>query len=235
MTRQFVRHNRWDIGIHWFNFFCWIFLFATGLGLVKNDQINLVGAWWPDLLRTIFGTGGLLLAHEIVGILWVFGFCLYLLVNGKGAIFFLSQTFLIDLKRDIVWMMKKPIHMTMGDEGLKRFGMTPGLPPQGFYNMGQKAFAIAAVLGSIGLIATGLVMILSQTSSGMAALPLTQWSILIHYVCALVVFAGLLVHIYMAAIAPEERPAFMSMFTGSVPEDYAKHHHKLWYEEVSGK
>jgi len=22
------------------------------------------------------------------------------------------------------------------------------------------------------------------------------------------------------------------MFTGNVPEDYARHHHRLWYEEV---
>jgi formate dehydrogenase subunit gamma len=22
------------------------------------------------------------------------------------------------------------------------------------------------------------------------------------------------------------------MFTGSVPEDYAEHHHKLWYDEI---
>jgi formate dehydrogenase subunit gamma len=36
----------------------------------------------------------------------------------------------------------------------------------------------------------------------------------------------------MAAISPDERPAFFSMFTGTVPEDYAEHHHKLWYDEV---
>jgi formate dehydrogenase subunit gamma len=45
------------------------------------------------------------------------------------------------------------------------------------------------------------------------------------------VFAGLLIHVYMAAIAAGERPAFISMFTGKVPEDYARHHHRLWYEE----
>jgi formate dehydrogenase subunit gamma len=22
------------------------------------------------------------------------------------------------------------------------------------------------------------------------------------------------------------------MFTGTVPEDYAEHHHKLWYDEI---
>jgi len=46
------------------------------------------------------------------------------------------------------------------------------------------------------------------------------------------VFAGLLIHIYMASIAAGERPAFISMFTGTVPEDYARHHHRLWYEKV---
>jgi formate dehydrogenase subunit gamma len=47
-----------------------------------------------------------------------------------------------------------------------------------------------------------------------------------------VVFAGLLIHIYMAAIAAGELPALISMFTGTVPEKYAEHHHKLWYERV---
>jgi len=46
------------------------------------------------------------------------------------------------------------------------------------------------------------------------------------------VFAGLLVHIYMAAISPEEKPGFRSMFTGVVPEDYARHHHALWVETL---
>ena len=58
---------------------------------------------------------------------------------------------------------------------------------------------------------------------------LVQWSILLHFIAVGLIFAGLLIHIYMAAIAPEERPAFWSMFNGSVPEEYAKHHHALWY------
>lgn len=59
-----------------------------------------------------------------------------------------------------------------------------------------------------------------------------QWSILIHFVTVGIVFAGLLIHIYMASIAAGELPVLISMFTGTVPEEYAKHHHKFWYDEI---
>jgi formate dehydrogenase subunit gamma len=42
----------------------------------------------------------------------------------------------------------------------------------------------------------------------------------------------LILHIYMAAISKEERPAFFSMFTGKVPEEYARHHHQLWHDQI---
>jgi formate dehydrogenase subunit gamma len=77
---------------------------------------------------------------------------------------------------------------------------------------------------------TGLIMFLSDILLTNTAI--VQWAIVIHFVAVLVVTGGLLVHIYMAAISPEERPAFFSMFTGNVPEDYAEHHHKLWYDEI---
>ena len=59
-----------------------------------------------------------------------------------------------------------------------------------------------------------------------------QWSILIHFITSGLVFAGLLIQIYMAAISRGEWPALISMFTGKVPADYAEHHHRFWFEEV---
>ncbi len=236
MERQFKRHNGWDIFIHWFNLFCWVTLFFTGMGLIKNENLAPLWQWWPDLMRGLFGGGAnLLLVHEAVGLLWVAGFVLYLIFNAKGAVFFLKEVFSVNPARDLAWMLKKPLHMLLGDAGLKKFGLQPGLPPQGFYNMGQKGFAQAAVLGGIGLVVTGVIMLLSQTSLGEEYVGLVQWSVFLHFVCAALVFVGLLVHIYMAAIAPEERPAFKSMFTGSVPESYARHHHELWYHAVKNE
>ena len=106
----------------------------------------------------------------------------------------------------------------------------PRIPDQGFYNVGQKLFAVPSVLGGIVIGLTGIIMMLSTTYFNNTAL--VRWSILIHFFAVGIVFAGLLIHIYMASIAAGERPAFLSMFTGKVPEQYAKHHHRLWYEKV---
>jgi formate dehydrogenase subunit gamma len=235
MARQFKRHNGFDIFIHWFNAACWLFLAATGLGLIDNPALNPLGNGYPRVLRALFGSGGnLLLAHEIVGGLWIAAFLLYLVFNLRGALFFLREVFSVSPARDMTWMLKKQIQMTMGEKMLLRLGLDPRLPPQGFYNMGQKAFAQAAIVGSLVIALSGMVMVLSQLTLDSDRTILVAWAIMLHYLAAGVVFAGLLVHVYMAAIAREERPAFISMFTGTVPEDYARHHHLLWYEQVCG-
>jgi formate dehydrogenase subunit gamma len=235
MERQLIRHNRWDIFIHWFNAACWVVLLATGLGLVKNEQLNPVGAWWPEVIRGLVGGGAnLLLIHQIVGGLWITGFLLYLVFNFRGALFFLREIFTVSPARDTRWLIKKQIQMTLGTKWLKRLGMDPTIPDQGFYNMGQKAFAQVAVVGSLFIGMTGVVMVLSHTVLDSGTTWLVSWSVTLHYLFVGLVFAGLLVHIYMAAIAREERPAFISMFTGTVPESYAMHHHRLWYEQVVG-
>ncbi len=133
--------------------------------------------------------------------------------------------------------------MTLGTRALKKLGellekrgaspeiTAPRIPDQGFYNAGQKLFAVPSVLGGVLIAVSGIIMALSNLY--FTNTTIVRWAILIHFITVGLVFAGLLIHIYMAAIAAGERPAFISMFTGSVPEDYAKHHHRLWYEEVN--
>lgn len=227
-SRQIKRHDVSDIRIHWFNAACWLVLLVTGLGLIKNEQLNPLGAWFPDMLRAPFGggsTGGaaLLVIHEVVGVLWVLGIAWYLAVNARGAGFFLREIFRVR-PGDMVWMVRKMGRMTVGIGG--------ELPPQGYYNMGQKAFAQASVAGGAVIVASGLVLLLSDKIFPASLAWLVGWAVVVHYLAVGLVFAGLLVHIYMAAISPEEKPGFRSMFTGSVPEDYARHHHGLWLEEL---
>jgi formate dehydrogenase subunit gamma len=88
------------------------------------------------------------------------------------------------------------------------------------------------MLGGIVIAATGIIM---YSSKFMMMDPVVvQWSVLVHFVMSGVVFAGLLIHIYMASIATGEFPALLSMFTGTVPEEYAEHHHKYWYDKING-
>lgn len=226
--RSIKRHDASDIFIHWFNAFCWLLLLLTGLGLIKNERLNPLGAWFPDALRALFGGGSaggavLLVIHEVVGMLWMLGFLAYLAVNAKGAKYFLKEIFSVR-PGDFSWLIRKMGRMTVGLGGK--------LPPQGYYNMGQKAFAQASVAGGLAIVLSGTVLLLSDKLLPATATPLVGWAVTLHYLAVGLVFAGLLVHIYMAAISPEEKPGFRSMFTGQVPEDYARHHHGLWLDSL---
>jgi len=221
--------------MHWFNAGCWIFLLLTGLGLIQNDDLQPFTSW-PTMLRSLFGGGAnLLLAHEIAGIAWAGGFLLYGIIRLKSDVLpFIREIFTVDIRRDFLWLIAKGIQMTLGYRALgfiaDKFGFSPRIPDQGFYNVGQKIFAIPAVFGGMVIAVTGMIMILSQV--GMVSTELVQWAILIHFITVGLVFAGLLIHVFMASIATGEQPAFISMFTGTVPEDYARHHHKLWLDGI---
>lgn len=233
MTRQFKRHDRSDIFIHWFNAACWLILLVTGIGLIGNHDVNPLGGGYPAALRAAVGGGGNLLAiHEFTGVAWIIGLTLYCIVNMRGAAFFLKEIFSVSPARDMAWMIRKMVLMTAGEKPLKALGMSAELPDQGYYNMGQKAFAQASVVGGIVIAVTGIILYLSDRTLDASATGMIGWAVTLHFIAVGIVFAGLLVHIYMAAISPEERPGFRSMFTGHVPEGYAKHHHRLWYDKV---
>jgi len=230
---MFKRHDKTDIFIHWFNAVCWLLLLLTGVGLIQHPAIDPFGSGYPEAMRAMVGGGANLLAiHEVIGLLWLAGFVFYLLVNFKGARFFLAEVFAVSPARDMAWMIKKMVLMTLGPKVLKMMGMDPELPDQGYYNMGQKAFAQASVVGGIVIAVTGVIMFLSDRTFGAESTGMIGWAVTLHFIAVGLVFAGLLVHVYMAAISPEERPGFKSMFTGVVPGNYAKHHHRLWWEKV---
>jgi formate dehydrogenase subunit gamma len=229
------RHTKAAMALHWFNAACWLFLLPTGFGLIENDALQLTGGAWSHWMRTLFGSPeALLSAHILVGAIWVSVCFLYGLVGFKKALLpFMKEILSFSPNRDVTWLVKKGVLMTLGSKVLRKKGIDPALPDQGFYNAGQKLFAVPSLFGGILIGITGIILSLSTvwfTETGVV-----QWAILLHFVCVGLVFAGLLIHIYMAAIAPGERPAFISMFTGTVPEAYAKHHHGLWYREQSGE
>ncbi len=232
-NQMYKRHDKSDIFIHWFNAACWLLLLISGIGLIQNPAIDPFGSGYPEALRALVGGGAtLLVIHEFIGIAWILGFIFYLIINNRGARFFLAEVFAVSPVRDMLWMLKKMVLMTLGPKALKMVGMDPELPDQGYYNMGQKAFAQASVVGGIVIAVTGVIMFLSDRSFGAESTGMIGWAVTLHFIAVGLVFAGLLVHIYMAAISPEERPGFKSMFTGVVPGDYAKHHHRLWWDKV---
>ena len=61
---------------------------------------------------------------------------------------------------------------------------------------------------------------------------LRYFAVLIHPAAALLTIGLFMIHIYMSVFA--ERGAFKSMIRGDVSQDFAKRHHRLWWERVVG-
>ena len=120
---------------------------------------------------------------------------------------------------DIVWVALKPFAMA----GLYR----QPLPPQDKYNAGQKLFAVLVLVATTLILATGLAMTFHVGPPVAIAI-----AILVHKLAIALVVLGAAIHITMAAVIAEERPALKSMITGSVDFEHAKHHSPKWIEEV---
>ena len=216
--RYIKKHDVAMVTLHWFNALVWFVELLTGAGLIVSDQYRFVPALFNEVMLGLLGSrANMLHFHIAVGVLWtgvlliygIFGFRTYLLN-------FYRNDLAID-RDDILWLLRKTLQI---------LGRPVSLPEQGIYNAGQKFFAWVISVCTIIIIATGFVM-----SYHWGPQWLIQWSIPVHFVAVGAVVAGLVIHVYMGAILPEERPAFYSMFHGKVNELYAYEYHTKWWRQ----
>lgn len=222
------RHSKLAIFMHWFNAACWLTLLGSGFALLQNEEMRPIGDWWAGL----WSGAPLLDFHVTLGLVWAGAF-LALSVIGmkKETLPFLREIFRLSPVRDMIWCWRKGVWLLLSEKTMRRLGLKSELPPQGFYNAGQKYVAILAVACSILLVGSGIILLFSRRLEGLERL--SQYSLLAHMVSAGLVAVALPVHIYMAAAAPGERPSLVSMCTGKVPLDHVRRHNPLWYAELA--
>ena len=231
------RHSLSAVCMHWFNAFCWIALLFTGFALLSNPAMQPVGMWWADLWTGVFGAYGLLVFHLLIGSAWLAVYFLYLIFGLRHDVIpFLKEVFSLSPASDMIWCIRKGMRLVLGEKAMRSMGLDPALPPQGFYNAGQKLAAVAAVLCSVGLALSGLFLAaLALHLVAPGSEDAAQWALFIHLLCAGVMAVVLPIHIYMAAFAPGEGPALRSMFSGFIPVTFIRHHNPLWYEQLVRK
>jgi len=219
-TKTIKKHNLANILTHWFNVAMWALLLPTGLAILSSPRIGLVPEIWQTLMRNLFGgTANLIRFHYSVGLLWMIVLTFNILLGfRKYFLPFSRERMLLD-RDDVEWLKVKPLQM---------LGLARGrpLPPQDVYNAGQKLYMYAVIGGTFVIGLTGLIM----TFHAYIPWPsLIQWALPAHFTAVGLVVAGLIIHIYMGAVFPEEKEAFFSMFTGTVSAWYARQHHAKWY------
>ncbi len=219
--RELPRHRGAIRFLHWFNALSWLLLVATGTGLMSAASFALFGTAFPRSLSGLFGGADRLLRfHVLWGLLWAAVVVpLFLLFKGgPGEV--LREVRLT--RDDLAWLFVKPLAMA----GLHR----QPLPPQDKYNAGQKVFAIFVLVATLAIAGSGLVMAFHLGSAEVVA-----GAILAHELAIALLAAGIAVHVTMAAVIAEERPALRSMLTGRIDYRHAQHHSPKWVAELTGR
>ncbi len=113
---------------------------------------------------------------------------------------------------------------------LKGGGLLGGHASSHHYNFGEKTWYWMVVLIGLGMCATGLFLLFPMLSQTLAY---HQAATLLHAIGAVVLIAVAMGHAYIGSIGMEG--SIDSMLRGEVDENWAREHHDLWYEEVTGK
>jgi len=106
------------------------------------------------------------------------------------------------------------------------------VPAQERFNAGQKLFYWLMYYGALALLITGLVMWFPEYIPFSVAW-IRSLAVLLHVCAALITIGGFIIHIYMSVfLVPGSGTA---MLLGNVSAAWARTHHRLWYERVSGQ
>lgn len=203
---QVVRYTFQERVNHWINAISYSYLLATGLALFTPH------VYW---LAAVLGGGSTIrFYHPWMGLVYMISI-LWMHSAWKGD--------MVTTAEDVEWQKHLKDYMENRDEKM---------PAQHRFNAGQKQFWKVMYLASFILLLTGIVMWIPEQMprSFHWVLPIV---VFIHSATALVTIAGFIIHVYMSLFVT---PGSMKgMLDGHVSADWARTHHRLWHEKVTGR
>jgi formate dehydrogenase subunit gamma len=104
------------------------------------------------------------------------------------------------------------------------------LPPAERFNLGQKYFFWVMFWGGLILLVSGLVLWFPEWIAWDLR-ALRSSAILLHVAAALITIGAFIIHVYMGTAMV--RGGFTSIIRGEVSPDWARMHHRLWYQRVT--
>lgn len=209
INKKFVpRHQKTFALCHWLNAVAFFMLFLTALPLYADTF---------RFMYDIFGDKTLMYAHRVFGVLFIATPIIGFFIAREGYMMMIKEVFRFGPK-DMEFMQKFPIEL---------MGKDPGMPPQGFYNGGEKMNIALQLALALVIAVTGVILWLGD---GILPATITAYAIPVHSIAAVVCFAAALGHIYLAAgVNPD---SLQGMKDGTIKASYAAHHHGAWVNEL---
>jgi formate dehydrogenase subunit gamma len=200
------RYNFAERAYHWINAIAYTYLMLTGLALFTPL------AYW---LAYIFGGPAVIRYwHPWIGLIYL------------ATIFWMHRMWKRDMQKipeDERWSKNILAYAENRDELM---------PPQGRFNAGQKQFWWVMLYCTFILLITGIIMWIPEKMPRELhwVLPIT---VFIHSATALITIAAFIIHVYMSVwVTPGSMKA---MVEGHVSTGWARTHHRLWYEKITGR
>jgi formate dehydrogenase subunit gamma len=103
-------------------------------------------------------------------------------------------------------------------------------PPARKFNAGQKLVFWGVTLGGLAVLSSGLALMFPFYWFGYDGMQLAQ---VIHAVIGLCLIALIIGHIYIGTIGMQG--AIDAMWRGDVDRNWAREHHKLWYDSITAR
>ena len=203
---QVERYSYRERVYHWINAIAYTYLLLTGLALFTPFL------WW---LAYVLGGGGTIrFWHPWVGLVYFV------------TILWMGSKWKADMKsipEDERWNKNVKAYIEHRDDAM---------PPQGRFNAGQKQFWWVMFYCTFILLITGIIMWVPERVPRELhwTLPIT---VFIHSVTALITIAAFIIHVYMSVwVTPG---SVKGMVQGTVSTRWARAHHRLWYEKITGR
>jgi len=200
------RYNFAERAYHWINAIAYTYLMLTGLAIFTPL------AYW--LAYVLGGPATIRYWHPWVGLIYL------------ATIFWMHRMWKRDMQKipeDERWSKNIRAYAENRDELM---------PPQGRFNAGQKQFWWVMLYCTFILLITGIIMWIPEKMPRELhwVLPIT---VFIHSATALITIPAFIIHVYMSVwVTPGSMKA---MVEGHVSTGWARTHHRLWYEKITGR
>jgi len=211
---RILRYNFRERMVHWFAGLSYVYLLLTGLAFWSP---------WCFWIAVVLGGGSVSrMLHPWVGLVYV------------ASVFYMLGIWSSDMKitaTDLKWAQTVGAYVrNEEEEQLPEHAERAWQQwaPVDRFNLGQKYLFWTMFWGGIVLLVTGVVLWFPER----APEPIRLISIFVHSLAFLVTLAGFIIHVYMGTAVV--RGGFTSIIRGEVTENWAKHHHRLWVERITG-
>jgi len=200
------RYNFAERAYHWINAIAYTYLMFTGLAIFTPL------AYW--LAYVLGGPTTIRYWHPWIGLVYL------------ATIFWMHRMWKRDMQKipeDERWSKNLRAYAENRDELM---------PPQGRFNAGQKQFWWVMLYCTFILLVTGIIMWIPERMPREFhwVLPIT---VFIHSATALITIAAFIIHVYMSVwVTPG---SVKGMVEGHVSTTWARTHHRLWYEKITGR